>query len=331
MREADIRPKAMLDEFFARLKRDADRLADRRALFVDVACGLCGSRESEEAFVKDGFPYCSCTSCGSLFASPRPTEADLLEYAETSEAVEFWSTHFYRETAAARGERMFRPRAKLATEIAARYGLIGTVKLADVGAGYGLFLRELAPMAPGWSLRAIEPDVRLATVCREQGLSVDQRWVERIADGELQLDFVTAFEVIEHVFDPGAFLNACRRLLRPGGIALVTTLTISGFDLQVLGAESRSITPPQHLNFPSVASVAPMAARAGLEVVEVSTPGELDVDIVRNVYTERPAAVRDVFARTIALAPDATRQAFQAFLREHRMSSHLQCVLRRPL
>ncbi len=329
MRENDIRPKALLDEFFARLKRDADRLAARRASFVDVPCGLCGSADSAQTFVKDGFPYRTCSSCSSLFASPRPTEAALIDYAETSEAVEFWSTHFYRETAAARRERMFRPRAALAMEIASRYGLTGEVRAADVGAGYGLFLLELQAIAPAWSLTAIEPDQRLAAVCREHGLEVDQRWVEQIGDGELGMDFVAAFEVIEHVFDPAAFIDACRRLLRPGGIALVTTLTISGFDLQVLGAASRSITPPQHLNFPSVAAVARLAARTGFEVVEVSTPGQLDVDIVRNVYLEHPEFVQDAFARSMAMAGDETRQAFQAFLREHRMSSHLRCVLRR--
>lgn len=331
MREDDIRPKALLDEFFARLTRDARRLAARRPEFVSVACGFCGDAATSLAFEKDGFPYCRCDRCGSLFANPRPTAVALIEYTETSEAVAFWSSHFYRETADARREHVFRPRAHLTAELACQHGMSGSLRFADVGAGYALFLRELAPIVPGWNLAAIEPDRRLAEICRGQGFETIERWVEDIQDGELALDFVSAFEVLEHVFDPVAFLSACRRLLRPGGLALVTTLTISGFDLQVLWDQSRSITPPQHLNFPSVAAVERLAERAGLELIEVSTPGELDVDIVRNVVRNRPEAVRDRFARAVVMADEVTLAAFQEFLRTHLMSSHLRCLLRRPM
>ena len=329
MREDDIRPAALLDEFFVRLKRDADRLAATRATFVDVSCGFCGGA-GRRAFDKDGFSYAECGRCGSLFVTPRPSAAALIDHTHRSEAVSFWSSHFYQQTAAARRERIFRPRARLAVAVARARGLTGPVQFADVGAGYGLFLAELRAVAPGWSLTAIEPDPRLAEICRRGGFTTTERWVEDMADGDLSVDFISAFEVIEHVFNPLAFLTACRRLLRPGGLALVTTLTISGFDLQVLWEQSRSISPPQHLNFPSIGVVEQFAARAGFEVVDVSTPGELDVDIVRNVARERPHAVRDRFARELAAASDETRAAFQEFLKANRLSSHLRCLLRRP-
>jgi SAM-dependent methyltransferase len=328
MTEDDIRPKPLLDEFFARLKRDADRVAGRRAEFIEGPCGFCGAA-GRHAFDKDGFPYCVCEACGSLFVNPRPTESILADYLHASEAIEFWSSHFYRETAAARRERIFAPRAKVVSDVARQRGLAGAVRFADVGAGYGLFLSELKALQPSWSLTAIEPDHRLAGVCEAEGFATVRRPVEECGGAGLALDFVSAFEVLEHVFDPLAFLQACRQILRPGGFALVTTLTVSGFDIQVLWDRSRSVTPPQHLNFPAVQAIAGFATRAGLELVDVSTPGELDVDIVRNVLRDRPADVRDRFARGIAEADEATRQAFQQFLKSNCRSSHLRCLLRR--
>ena len=330
MRESDIRPKVLLDEFFARLKRDAERLAVKRAEFVEVPCGFCADPRHTIVFEKEGFPYSRCLGCGSLFASPRPTIALLREYMDTSEAVAFWSSHFYRETAAARREQMFRPRAAIAREAAAEHLGDQPIRFADVGAGYGLFLAELRDVAPSWTLTAIEPDARLAEVCRAQGFATVERWVEDIPDRELDLDFVSAFEVLEHVYDPIAFLSACRRLLRPGGYALVTTLTISGFDLQILGKRSRSISPPQHLNFPSVSAIPALAAHAGFELVDVSTPGKLDLEIGRNVIQADPGVEVPAFVRALASADDAVRQSFQEFLAAQRMSSHVRCLFRRP-
>lgn len=330
MRESDIRPKVLFDEFSVRLRRDAARLAKKRAEFVEVQCGFCARSRRDLAFEKEGFAYCRCLDCGSLFVSPRPTIELLREYMDTSEAVAFWSSHFYRETAAARRAQMFRPRARVCREIADRHLGDRALRFADVGAGYGLFLSELREAAPSWSLTAIEPDARLAGICREQGFETVERWVEDIADRELDVDFVSAFEVLEHVYDPIAFMTACRRLLRPGGYALVTTLTISGFDLQILGHRSRSITPPQHLNFPAVSAVPAMAAHAGLEVIDVSTPGILDVDIVRNIVQADPAVEVPAFVRMLVNAGEETRQSFQAFLVAQRMSSHVRCLLRRP-
>jgi SAM-dependent methyltransferase len=330
MREDDIRPRPLLDEFFRKLKADADRLAARSEEFVDVACPACGGSDKSHAFDKDGFSYAECRSCRSLFASPRPTAKALGDYAASSEAVEFWSTHFYRQTADARRAQIFRPRAELAGDLVRRGLVPAGGRFADIGAGYGLFLEEIRHLGGFTDVIGIEPDARLAAVCRESRFEVVERPVEAIPPNTVGADLATAFEVLEHVFDPLDFLSACSRVLKPGGVLLFTTLTISGFDLQVLWEQSRSITPPQHLNFTSVDGMERLIDRAGLEVISVTTPGRLDVDIVRNRLTADPSLPVPRFAAAVARASEPTRAAFQLFLSEHRLSSHIQCLARRP-
>lgn len=324
MKEHDIRPADLLDEFFRLLKRDAERLAASSAQFVKVPCPFCGGSGAEPTFTKDGYRYVLCDTCRSLFVSPRPTEAALADYAERSEAVRFWSTHFYRQTAAARREKMFRPRAALAASLLTNRG----GRVVDVGAGYGLFLQELRALGLA-DVVGIEPDARLAGICREEGFEVIERWVEQLEPGLVQADLATCFEVIEHAFDPLSFLQGCARTLRPGGLLLLTTLTSGGFDLQVLWERSRSITPPQHINFPSLDGMRRLAGRAGLVVKELSTPGELDVDIVRNVLLADPEVPVAPAIRSLVLGDEAQRAELQVLLRRHGLSSHLRCVLRR--
>lgn len=325
MKEHDIRPADLLDEFFRLLRHDAELLAARSSEFVAVPCPFCASDRADLEFSKDGYDYRSCGDCGSLYVSPRPTEAALADYAEHSEAVRFWSTHFYRRTADARREKMFRPRAALAASLLGDRG----GRVADIGAGYGLFLQELRALGVK-DLVGIEPDERLARICRDEGFTVIERWIEELAADTVDAEVATCFEVIEHAFDPLRFLEGCGRALRPGGRLLLTTLTIGGFDLQVLWQRSRSITPPQHINFPSLDGMRRLAARAGLAVNEVSTPGELDVDIVRNVLLADPTVDLPRFARSLVLASDEARMSLQRLLQQHGLSSHLRLVARRP-
>ena len=73
------------------------------------------------------------------------------------------------------------------------------------------------------------------------GLAIDYRTatVEELGDENRRFDAVFALEVIEHVVDPEAFLKACKRLLKPGGVLAVATLnrTARSFLLAIVGAE----------------------------------------------------------------------------------------------
>ena len=74
-----------------------------------------------------------------------------------------------------------------------------------------------------------------------------------------------------------------------------------------------------------------MLARCGLDVIEICTPGELDVDIVRNVALENPEVLGDPDVRHLILEADAAaRRDFQEELKKSRRSSHMWIVARRP-
>ena len=68
--------------------------------------------------------------------------------------------------------------------------------------------------------------------------------------------------------------------------------------------------------------------RSGLKIPEMSTPGHLDVDIVANALRENPEIhVPRVVLQILRGAPQ-TRQSFQEFLKNNRLSSHVQIVAR---
>jgi 2-polyprenyl-6-hydroxyphenyl methylase/3-demethylubiquinone-9 3-methyltransferase len=113
----------------------------------------------------------------------------------------------------------------------------------DIGCGGGLLSEPLARL--GAKVTGIDPaaeNIGVATRHAEDcGLAIDYRasTVEALAASGASFDLVFAMEVVEHVADIASFMASCARLLRPGGLMLMSTLnrTLRSFALAIVGAE----------------------------------------------------------------------------------------------
>ncbi len=315
MKEADIRPQALFAVYLELSRRDAERMP--HAAFVSVPCPACDADAPRPAFEKHGFSFARCGSCDTLYCSPRPSAEMLADFYRDSPSAQFWAREFFPAVAEVRRTKLFRPKAERLRAWLDDRGLHVT-SICDVGAGAGVFLEELGRQFPGAKLSAIEPSVDLAAQCRAKGFDCLETTAAHAADWRARFDLVVSLEVLEHVFAPAAFLADMHALVRPGGTVLATGLGGDGFDILLLGEHSNSVSPPHHLNFLSVAGFTAAFRRARFTQVEVTTPGELDVDIV----LQSGRAPR--FLEVLAERPGAAA-ALQALLQEHRLSSHVWC------
>jgi SAM-dependent methyltransferase len=323
VRESDIRPADLMARYLALSAEDAERVLSDASARQDVPCPGCGSEEAGEAFAKHGFRFVDCTACGSLYVSPRPRAADLDLLYRDSPSATFWAREFHPAVAPARRERIVRPRVQRILGHPWMAGLGDGPTVVDVGAGAGAFLAELRAARPAARAVAVEPGRELADQARAEGLEVVEEPVEGCGSLAGAGDLVTSFEVLEHVHDPLAFVAALARLARPGGQVLVTCLGGDGFDVQSLRGEAHAVSPPHHLNFLSVAGLERLFARAGLEDVEVETPGELDAELVATALGDgRGDGLPPFYALLLERRSPEVRDAFQRFLREARLSSH---------
>lgn len=328
MKEYEIRPKSVFDEFLDISIREAAHFFSDKDTFVKIFCPACASSNSKHSFKKNNFDYEVCENCGSLYLNPRPTPSDLSAYYQDSKAVEHWAKVFYKDTENARRAQIVKPRAELVGEWARKLSIDGTY--CDVGSGFGVLLEEVIALEIFENIVGIEPAEKLAQKCRNRGFGIIEKNVEDLEDGEIKADFATCFEVIEHVFEPSAFLHAISEFLSPGGVFVFTTLTISGFDLAELWSNSKSVCPPNHLNLMSVSGLEILVKRCDMEILEISTPGKLDVDILRNMLLENPKIQVSHFARQISEASEFVRENFQEFLRNNQLSSHVRVIARKP-
>ena len=325
MRESDIRPEALLTEYLRLSAEDAGHFFSDETAFVHRLCPGCGADSPQAAFVKSGFTYARCSDCSSLYAVPSPEPGLLGAFYADSPSQHYWGKVFFPAVAEARRTKIFRPRVERIQALLAEHGMVGDT-LVDVGAGTGIFLEECRSLGVGRHLLALEPSVEMAEICRSKGFETLQAFADQAAPWHGRADLVASFEVIEHVHSPADFLADLRALARPGGLVLVTGLCGTGFDILTLGPDSKAVSPPHHLNFLSRAGLSALLTRVGLEEIAFLTPGQLDVDIVRN--TKLPA---DPFlAHLLGQGTESQRAAFQRFLAENGLSSHMWVLARRP-
>jgi SAM-dependent methyltransferase len=153
----------------------------------------------------------ACSECGTV------QQAELPEGQELHDLYRTMADDAYLSEEAGRRET-----ARRVLDLVARHVPAG--RLLDVGCGHGLLLDEARRC--GYDVTGIELSSGAAGYARDVlGLEVREEPLERFAaaqpDGGFQV--VVLADVLEHLDDPVAALDACERLLAPGGALCVIT------------------------------------------------------------------------------------------------------------
>ncbi|QIL20930.1 bifunctional 2-polyprenyl-6-hydroxyphenol methylase/3-demethylubiquinol 3-O-methyltransferase UbiG [Thermomonas sp. HDW16] len=156
----------------------------------------------------------------------------------------------------------------------------------DVGCGGGLLSEALAQS--GAKVTAIDLAPNLLKVARLHGLELAQQQpgikvdyremsVETLAEeAPASFDAITCMEMLEHVPQPASIIDACTKLLKPGGRLFLSTLnrTPAAFALAIVGAEYVARVLPkgthQYRDFIKPSELAKWLREAGLELEDVS-------------------------------------------------------------
>lgn len=113
----------------------------------------------------------------------------------------------------------------------------------DVGCGAGVLCEPLARL--GAEVTGIDPAptnvevAKLHAARSRLSIAYGGETIEAIAAGPKRFDIVLAMEVVEHVTDVNAFVAACCRAVKPGGLLVMATInrTLRAYALAIVGAE----------------------------------------------------------------------------------------------
>lgn len=254
-----------------------------------VRCAICGSDRTRTVCRKFGYRIARCSRCGLVYASPRAPSRDILARYN---ADYFWSEYLPAQGVAegrydlATFDRRYEPILELLGKPAGR-------RLLEVGSGAGFFLK--AAERRGWSVAGIELSPTACEFARERlGLDVRQQPADEMSFASDSFDVAVMFDVIEHVFDPRAVLEAVRSVLVPGGTLAILTPNYDAFSRLVLGADWAILSPLEHLYYFNERTLAGLLAETGFGAVRFHREygGWNKVETMNYRNTHKPAAWR---------------------------------------
>jgi len=267
-----------------------------------VPCALCGATNTRRLYTKFGWGIEQCRQCGLVYANPRaPESAILARYS----ADYFWNE--YLPAAGAAGgkvdlewlDRRHAPMLALLREHASTGR-----RLLEVGTGAGLFLK--AAERAGWEASGLELSGEGAAFARDRlGLDIRQERAEVMSFGAETFDVAVMFDVIEHLFEPRAVLEATRRALKPGGILVVSTPNVNALSRFVLGVDWAVLSPLEHTYYYSERTLAAMLKACGFGPMRSIRrfAGWGAIETMNYRYTHAPDGVRARALAVLAAVP----------------------------
>lgn len=143
------------------------------------------------------------------------------------------------------------------------------VRVLDIGCGFGEALGYHT--ARGCDVYGVEADENIRRVADKFGFKVHVGLFDPDLYEENFFDYVTMDQVIEHVTDPVSTMKGAARVLKQGGIAILSTPNSNGWGARLFGRRWINWHAPYHIQHFSLTSMTMAARQAGFSVEKVRT------------------------------------------------------------
>jgi SAM-dependent methyltransferase len=219
---------------------------DRRATPAKTVCDhpeaqLRALFPAQDFITGHEFKIASCAACGLTVTTPQPDAAAIAGYYPRGYYGDSTERRFPRNVEVLQ-QALYGHRVRQVESF--RGGRPGRV--LDVGCGRGVLLQEFRRR--GWDVQGTELSVQAADYAREVlHLPVEIGSLDTVGFPASHFDAITLWHVLEHVADPQALLKEANRILKPGGVLLVSVPNFGSCEARLFRDKWFHLDVPRHV------------------------------------------------------------------------------------
>jgi 2-polyprenyl-3-methyl-5-hydroxy-6-metoxy-1,4-benzoquinol methylase len=175
-----------------------------------------------------------CKDCGSSFVQNMVSLEDSIRLYSQGSSEEIWTKEPFEKS-------------RTLTTIKKIDSLISSgMRVLDFGCGSGNFLDFIK------SKGCITSGVEYSYSSLDQVIQNGHAGFSKLDDVHGTFDIITAFDVIEHLYDVPSFLETCKQKLAPNGHIILLTGNISSLQSKISSSKWWYAKFPDHIVFPSI-------------------------------------------------------------------------------
>jgi len=233
-----------------------------------INCPYCHSPEtthqitSNDFFLsKENFNVVSCKSCQLWFTDPRPEPESLGKYYESDQYISHDDSKsgvlgtlykFVRQFALTQKEKLAKKNASGNT-------------ILDFGCGSGAFLQHLKDKK--WNVTGVEFDDKTRTkVVYNTNIQVEK---ETATFQEKSFHIITAWHVLEHVYELRKTFSELNRILKPNGKLIIAVPNHLSYDSSRYKEFWAALDVPRHLYHFDVHSIKMICEENGFRLLNI--------------------------------------------------------------
>jgi len=273
------------------------------------SCKICGSNNYSFFGYLRSWRLVKCDKCGFYYVNPRPTIEDMAsyykkDYYHKTETLENKIKELNGDGVQSVWNKGSIP---LFEDISTRIKSIKPKgRILDIGCGYGFFLNVMKKN--GYSTIGVEPNSLAADYAKKiNGLEVFNGTLEEASFASYFFDIITMNGVLEHLFEPEKTLLECKRILKNGGLCVVSCPNAGfglpfvylykiffGDNIPVDKLKLSMFDAPNHLSFFTSRSIKALFKKVGYEILCIVNP----------VTIKNPNKILDLTKKTVKIIGD---------------------------
>jgi SAM-dependent methyltransferase len=237
-----------------------------------TGCLVCGHTNFRKLFLATDrlygttereFQVVACEGCGLMRLSPQPIPEELSLYYPQN----YWYSP--DGSLAARSEETYRrlvlrDHVRFVSRALSECGVNGP--MLDVGCGGALLPHLLRER--GFDAIGLESSAAAAALAwKINGVPIVCGDLEHPPFPEGICAAVTMFHVLEHLYDPRAYLDSARQLLHPNGRLIVQVPNAASWQFRLLGSRWNGVDVPRHLTDFRAGDLEALLSAAGFQVL----------------------------------------------------------------